>query len=220
MLTGSTPRQFINTTRASLEYRIDQVGPSGVAKVEVFVTSDQGASWKRLCEDADRRSPAEFDLPGDGLYGVRIVVTNGNGFGGRPPVPGEQPQLWIEVDTAAPTVQLREVEPSTNAGIIDVHWMASDKNFGQEPISLSYATRREGPWLPIAHGLKNDGVYRWQFPRDMGAQFFVRIEAVDMAGNTARSESPTAIVLDMTEPRASVLGVNAVQNVLTPVRGN
>src|SRR5205814_9381534 len=95
-------RQIINTTRASLDYRIDQVGPSGVGKVEVWVTMDQGHSWQRLCEDTDRRSPAEFELPGDGLYGLRVVVSNGNGFGGRAPMGGDQPHCWIEVDTQAP----------------------------------------------------------------------------------------------------------------------
>jgi hypothetical protein len=205
-------KQFIASSRASLEYRIDQVGPSGVGKVEVWVSNDQGATWRRHCEDADRRSPAEFELPGDGLYGVRVVVTNGNGFGGRQPAPGEQPQLFIEVDTIPPMVQLKEVEPSNNGTTIEVHWVATDKNLGAEPINLYYATRREGPWQPMARGLRNDGIYRWTFPRDMGPQFFVRVEAIDLAGNIARSESPTGIMLDMTEPRASILGVTAVQN--------
>src|SRR6185295_18208485 len=110
-VTGSIQKQLISTTRASLEYRIDQIGSSGVSKVDVWMTPDQGTSWKLLCQDADRRSPAEFDLPGDGLYGVRVVLTNGNGFGGRTPVSGEQPQMWIEVDTIAPVAQLRDVEP-------------------------------------------------------------------------------------------------------------
>ncbi|HYV38999.1 MAG TPA: hypothetical protein VE988_25160 [Gemmataceae bacterium] len=217
---GTLQRQLINTTRASLDYRIDQVGPSGVGKVEVWMTGDQGVNWKRLCEDADRRTPAEFDLPGDGLYGVRVIVTNGNGFGGKPPVPGEQPQLWIEVDTAAPLVHLKEVEPTSNGGTIDIRWSVSDKNLGTDPINLFYATRREGPWQPMARNLKNDGLYRWAFPRDAGSQFFVRLEVADMAGNLARSDSPNAIMLDMTEPRASVVGVSGVQPVIVPKSGN
>jgi hypothetical protein len=211
---GSVPRQFINTTRASLDYRVDQVGPSGVGRVDVWVTSDQGASWKRHCEDADRRSPAEFDLPGDGLYGVRVVLTNGNGFGGRQPAPGEQPQLWIEVDTVAPTVQLKDVEPSSNGTTLDLRWLVSDKNLGSEPINLYYSTHREGPWQPVVRGVKNDGLYHWTYPHDVGPQFYVRLEAVDMAGNLTRCETPNAIVLDMTEPRASIVGVSGVQAVI------
>ena len=233
MLPGAGPmpsRQIINTTRASLAYQIDQVGPSGIGKVEVWVTVDQGHSWQRVCEDAGRRSVApaagptprhaEFELPGDGVYGVRIVVTNGNGFGGRTPIAGDQPQCWIEVDTACPVVALREIEPVSNGSTIDVRWMVSDKNLGAEPINVYYATRKEGPWLALAKNLKNDGLYRWQFPRDAGGQFFFRVEATDLAGNTARGETTTAVMLDLTEPRASVIGVNAVRAPVTPGSGN
>ena len=207
---GSAPRQLLNTKRASLDYRIDQIGPSGVSKVEVWMTPDQGTSWKRISEDADRRSPTEFDLPADGLYGVRVVVTNGNGFGGRPPVPGDEPQLWIEVDTQAPVAQLKEVEPVTNGGNLDIRWTVTDKNLSAEPINLFYATQREGPWQPIARGLKNDGLFRWSFPREAGSQFFVRLECVDLAGNLTKADTPNAIVLDMTIPRTSVVGVTGI----------
>jgi len=208
---GSPPRQMLNSTRASIDYRIDHVGPSGVGKVEVWITSDQGMTWRRLCEDSDRHSPAEFDLPGDGLYGVRIVVSNGNGFGGRPPAPGEQAQVWIEVDTAAPVVHLKDAEPVTNGTSLEIRWSATDKNLGPDSINISCSSGREGPWQPIARGVKNDGFYRWPFPRDASGQFFVRVEAVDLAGNVGQSTSANPIVLDMSEPRASVVGVSAAQ---------
>jgi hypothetical protein len=204
-------RQLLNTPRAALDYRIDQVGPSGVGKVEVWMTADQGHSWQRVCEDKNRRSPTEFDLPGDGLFGVRVVVTNGNGFGGRQPVPGDQPHCWIEIDTVAPTVQLKDIEPITNGSTVDIRWTASDKNLGSEPVNLYYATRKDGPWQPLAMHLKNDGLFRWSFPRDGGGQFFVRLEVMDLAGNVARCDSVMPFVLDMTEPRASVVGVTAVR---------
>jgi hypothetical protein len=212
-------RQLLNTTRASLDYRIDQVGPSGVGKVEVWLTADQGHSWQRLCEDKNRHSPTEFDLPGDGVFGVRVVVTNGNGFGGRPPVAGDQPHCWIEVDTVPPSLQLRDLEPITNGGSIDIRWTASDKNLGSEPVNLFYATRKEGPWQPLAMHLKNDGHYLWNFPRDGAGQFFLRGEVTDLAGNVAKCDLATPVVLDMTEPRASVVGITGVRAV-TPGRGN
>jgi hypothetical protein len=209
---------LINTTRAWLEYFIDQVGPSGVSKVEVWVTSDQGQSWQRLSEDKDHRNPTEIDLPGDGLYGVRVVVTDGNGFGGRPLVAGDQPDCWIEVDTVAPLVQLREIEPIAHGSTVDIRWRASDKNLGTEPVSLFFAARKDGPWQALALHQKNDGLYRWTLPRDMGDQFIIRAEVTDLAGNVGRAESATAIVLDMTEPRARVVRVTAVR--AAPVPGD
>jgi hypothetical protein len=203
-------KQVINTTRAAVDYRIDQVGPSGVGKVELYLTADQGQTWQRVGEDPDRRSPVEFELPGEGVFGVRLAITNGNGFGGSPPQRGDAPLATIEVDTSAPFVQLRPIEPITTNGQLEIRWQASDKNLGSEAVNLFYRSRTDGPWQVIARGLKNDGVYRWAFPRDVGPQFLVKIEVTDLSGNTARAETPNPIVLDMTEPRASVIGVSGL----------
>jgi hypothetical protein len=203
---------LLNTTHAAIEYRIDQVGPSGVGKVELYVTPDQGRTWRRACEDADRRSPAEIDLPGEGLFGVRLVVTNGNGFGGKPPVSGDVPTSWIEIDTTSPFAQVREVEPVVNSdGTLELRWTASDKNLSAEPVSLYCSPNRTGPWQVIARNVRNEGVYRWAFPRNLGGQFFFRVEVADLAGNVARAESNQPLVLDMTEPRGIVVGISGSQ---------
>jgi hypothetical protein len=203
-------RQLINTTRASIDYRIDQVGPSGVGKVEIWLTADEGRTWQRFGEDADHRSPADLNLPGEGVFGIRLVVTNGNGFGGKAPVSGDAPASVVEVDLTKPFAQLREVEPVGANGTVDIRWTASDKNLGPEPVSLLYAAGREGPWLPVAQNLKNDGLYRWNFPRNGVSQFLVRLEVTDLAGNVSRCETQTPVVLDTTEPQVQVLGVSGV----------
>jgi hypothetical protein len=215
---GTPPRQVINTKHAAVDYRVDPVGPSGVGKVEVWLTADKGASWQRVGEDPDRRSPAEVDLPGEGLFGIRLVVTNGNGFGGRAPQANDPPHTWVEVDTTPPSAQLRDLEPTTVEGKLEIRWQVTDRNLTDGPINLYYATKREGPWLPIGKGLKNDGFYRWAFPHDAGNQFFVKLEAIDQAGNRTHCESLTPVVLDMTEPNAVVVGVNGITP--TPPRGN
>ena len=217
---ASGPHQLINTTHATVEYRIDQVGPSGVGKVEVYMTPDKGQSWHRLGEDADKRSPADINLPGDGVYGIRIVVTNGNGFGGRAPVRGDLPHCTIEVDTTSPFVQLRSTEVLPSSGHVEIRWNATDKNLGTEPVSLSYRTRPDGPWQAIARGLKNDGIHRWAVPRDAGGQFFFKIEVTDLAGNISQDVSRQPVVIDMTEPRATVVGVTGSGAVRQTLGGN
>jgi hypothetical protein len=203
---------LLNTTRAVIDYRIDQVGPSGVGKVEVFLTHDQGQMWRKVCEDADRRSPVEVELPGEGLFGLKMVVSNGNGFGGRPPLRGEQPTCWVEVDTTSPLVQLRPSESLANDGHLDIRWTAQDKNLSPEPVHLFYRTRPDAPWQPIARNLKNDGLYRWAFPRDVGPQFFFKVEVADQAGNVGRAETQQPILLDMSEPRVQVVGITGMTN--------
>ncbi len=213
-------RQLLNTTRASVDYRIDQVGPSGVGKVDVWLTADEGRSWQRVGEDADRRSPAEVNLPGEGVYGIRLVVTNGNGFGGKSPVAGDAPSSLVEVDLTKPFVQLREIEPVGTSGTVDIRWTASDKNLGSEPINLYYAPSHEGPWLPVGTNLKNDGMVHWTVPHTGMSQFLIRLECTDLAGNVARCETHTPVVLDTTEPTVQVLSVSGMHGPSLRPSGN
>jgi hypothetical protein len=211
-------RQIVNNPNTVLEYRIDQVGPSGVGRVEVWMTGDEGHNWQKLCDDPDKRSPVEFRLPGEGLFGLCLVVTNGLGVGDPPPGKGTAPDYWIEVDMTKPNAQLLSARPGMNedAGTIFVTWTASDKNFGPEPIDLYYAVQKDGPWQPIARGLKNDGAYRWRAPLEVGSTFYIRLMATDRAGNTTVSDSPQPVLLDMSHPKAVVTGPGTMSRSYAP----
>ena len=198
-------RKILNTTTAQLEYRIDTVGPSGISRVDIYITRDRGQSWEKLAEDTNKRSPVSINLPGEGLYGVRLAITNGNGFGGRAPKSGDRPQYVVEVDATSPRVEFHPYEIVN--GAIDIRWSASDANLGPEPVNLFYRARADQSWQPIARNVKNDGVYRWAFPPEIGGQVFVKLEVADLAGNMTKVETPTPIMLDQTEPEATLLDV-------------
>jgi len=198
-------RRFVDTTNVQLDYRYGAVGPSGIGKVEIYATADRGTSWVKLGDDADRKSPAHVQLPGEGLFGIRLVITNGNGFGGTAPRTGDRPQFYVEVDTSAPTVVWQQHDIGAKLGAIDIRWTASDANLTSAPVSLFYRTRLDSNWQTIAQNVKNDGVYRWSLPSDLGAQIHLKLEVTDLAGNTAKLESPTPIVLDRTELRATLV---------------
>ena len=201
--------QVINSGHASLEYQIDEVGPSGVGRVEVWYTKDEGQTWQKLCDDPDRRSPADIELPGDGLYGVSLVVSNGNGVSGTLPSRGDRPNWWIEVDTTKPQASLLDVHAtSEDPSVFLITWEASDKNMKPDGIDLYYSTQRGGTWMPIARGLPNNGHYRWSVPRHAGAEFYVRLDVSDRAGNMARCEAKQPVFLDLQHPKARVVGVN------------
>jgi len=204
-------RQLINSAHVTLDYQIDEAGPTGVSKVEVWMTRDEGQTWRRLCDDPDHRSPVEFDLPGDGQYGISLVATNGSGFGAKAPGRGDAPDYWIEVDTTKPVAQLLSVKPSAgDAGaVLLTTWVASDKNLGETPIDLYYATRPAGPWQPLAKALKNDGNHIFNLPPDIGPEFYVRMEVTDRAGNVERCDWPQPIAVDMSRPKARVVRIRA-----------
>jgi hypothetical protein len=208
-------RQLVNGNSVLVNYQIDQKGTSGVGRVEVWATADRGQSWQRLGEDPDRSSPVEVEFPGEGLFGLRLVVSNGRGFGGAPPVKGDTPDWWVEVDTTRPNAELGTMRPEGGAFVIA--WIARDSNLGPEPIDLYYATGREGPWHPVASKLKNEGNYRWAVPRDAGPRAFIRLVVSDLAGNTISCETQEAVTLDdLSRPRGRMLGI-AVNNTPRPV---
>jgi len=199
-----------SSTRVYLDYKIEDLGASGVGRVEVWMTSDRGQSWQKIGEDKNLKSPAEVNLPGEGVFGVSLVVTNGRGFGGTPPQPGDQADYWIEVDVTRPSGEITGVRPSgADDGSLVVTWNARDKKLATEPIDLYFSTTREGPWTSIAKGVQNDGSYRWVPPRDVAAHAYLRMMVHDQAGNTFTCETANPVALDdLSRPRGRVLGVS------------
>src|SRR5262249_53577454 len=73
-----------NSTHISLEYEVSRMGPSGLAKVELYVTPDDGRTWQLLTNDPKLMSPISAELPGEGVFGLTLVLTNGAGHGRKP----------------------------------------------------------------------------------------------------------------------------------------
>lgn len=210
---GNAATLLVNTRKVPLDYQFDGTP----ARVVVWVTGDNGQTWQHLCEDADKKSPVEVEFPGEGRYGVCLAACATEGDC-KPPAKGDTPDCWIEVDCTAPAANLIAIRPGTakdEMGTILITWTAADKNLKSEPIDLYYAVKREGPWQPMAKGLKNDGNYRWHYPAELGgADVFVRMDVTDKAGNVAHCDgvqppsAPTASEQPVGKPRVKVLGVS------------
>ena len=56
--------QLINTTQASIDYRIDQVGPSGVGRVEIYMTPDNGVNLAPPRRGHRQAQPRRHQAPG------------------------------------------------------------------------------------------------------------------------------------------------------------
>ena len=219
---ATTGKQVINSARLSLEYGIEQAGASGVGKVELWVTRDEGKSWTRLCEDPDRKSPIDVELPAEGTYGLSLVVGNGRGFGATPPTAGDAPQMVVEVDTTRPALEINCTRQIVDgAALVSVTWTAKDRGLCADGVELFYATGRQGPWLPIIKGLKAEGQHRWNPPADVGQQVYLRLTARDQAGNVSTSETADPVVLDdLSRPRGQILGISTPATRATAPSGN
>jgi hypothetical protein len=90
---------------------------------------------------------------------------------------------------------------------LTISWKATDKNLGPQPITLLYASRPEGPWLPIASQLENTGCYAWQIPPEVPHNLLVRVEATDLVGNVGQAQTPHPLLDDLSQPTATILTV-------------
>jgi hypothetical protein len=203
-------RQFVNSTKAFLDYQIENVGQSGVGKVEVWITRDRAKSWQKISEETQSKSPVEIQFPGDGLFGVTLVASNGRGVAVASPAAGDAPDWWIEVDTTKPSAQITKIYSATENGksVVHIHWTVQDKNPSDAPVDLFYAATPQGPWLPVAKGLKAEGEHRWVPPTEIGAQAHLRLEARDAAGNTSVVISQEPVLFDdPARPRAVIRSI-------------
>jgi hypothetical protein len=205
-----------------LEYDVDSVGPSGIGRVELWGTRNGGKTWRRFPLDTSSRSPLLVNVEEEGIYGFRVVVTNGAGIGGKPPVSGDLPDLWIGVDLTKPTARILSARQGTEgeAGRLIITWQVEDKMLAARPISLWFRAEPTGSWIPIANGLENTGSYAWPIDSRTPTELYLRLEARDEAGNVGVYETPEPVSVDQSSPTIRVREIRPVGRPgLRPVRG-
>jgi hypothetical protein len=204
---GTSPMQvLVNSKRITLNFEVKDVGPSGVAGVELWSTKD-GKDWRK--QDASSQARAYvIEVDEEGRYGFTLVARNGMGLGQQPPRSGDLPQVWVVVDLSKPQVHVDEVKTVVGgqSNEVAIHWTAQDQNLGEQPIRLCYAEEEDGPWLPIAENLGNTGTYTWSVTPDVPARFYIQVEASDLAGNRGTAQT-MPVILDRSMPRVSILNV-------------
>jgi hypothetical protein len=202
---------MVNSKRISLNYEIKDVGPSGVSTVDLWYTQD-GTKWEKYETASQARPPFVVEVKDEGLYGFTLVARNGVGLGKRPPRTGDQPQIWVEVDTTKPVVKLLDTQISAgrDGQLLSIRWKASDSNLGPRPITVSCAEQAAGPWTVIAANLENTGLHVWQLPSGVPPRILVRVEAADLVGNVGMAQVPEPVLLDLYQPSVSIVAVDSV----------
>jgi hypothetical protein len=212
------PMRWVNSKRISLNYKIEKEGPSGISKVELWVTRDlrEGRKWAKLTEETNPKPPFVFDVQDETVYGFTLVVKNGVGLGEAPPRDGDPPQVWVEVDLTKPNVNwvATEVGQGPDTGSLTITWQAVDKNLGREPITLSYAEDVNGTWVKIPGGesIENSGRFVWRKGPGAPHKFFVRVEATDKAGNVGSAVTVKPTLFDLAQPKSVILGVEPARD--------
>ena len=120
--------------------------------------------------------------------------------------------MWIGVDLTKPEVRLinAELGQGSALGEIAITWEARDTLLARQPVSLSYAEYRDGPWTTIAAGLENTGRYAWRYDSQTPERLYLRLEVRDEAGNIGVSESIEPLSLERTNPAVRLRSVRPV----------
>jgi hypothetical protein len=203
--------RIVNSKRISINYKLEDVGKSGIAAIELWWTRD-GRSWTKYNERSNPEpgAPYTVEVSDEGQYGFTLVARNKAGLGEPPPGVGDPPQVWVEVDLTKPVVRLFTVDvgkSGTEKGNLTITYSATDKNLGRQPITLSYAEKPDGPWTVFARNEENNGRYVWRMPEDVPYQFYVRVEATDRAGNIGSADTAAPVIVDLSKPKVKVLDV-------------
>ena len=199
---------LVNSKNIRIDFETKNIGSSGLGRVELYYTRN-GQIWRKYSGPPQTESPFLLEVNDDGLYGFTLVATSGVGLGRAAPQPGDVPQVWVEVDTAAPEVHLLGTQAGLdgNGRTLTVRWTATDKNLVARPITLSYAEQSTGPWTPFATNLDNTGAYTWRMSTGMPSQVLLRVEATDRIGNVGQDETQMPTPIDLSRPEAAVTHV-------------
>lgn len=209
MAEGELPR-MTRAMRFHLEYSIDAIGPSGVEKVELWITRDQGRNWQRLSIDEDRESPLLVEVEREGLYGFRVVIVAKNGLASPAPRSGDPAELWVAVDRTEPRAEITAAAYGTGvrSGQLDIRWNAIDEFLGPRPVTLLISEQKEGPWATIAAGLPNTGQYFWRADARVPDKFYLRLEVRDGAGNRTAVQTREPIASAGLIPKGRIQGIS------------
>jgi hypothetical protein len=219
------PLRIVNKKQVKLDFEVTEYGPSGLGSVDVFVTTDEGATWELTKPEPGSVLPVSGEvrgsaplvgsvavmLPRDGvIYGFYLVVKSRAGIGQEPPRSGDTPQLRLELDTTPPKAEMYAPQPEPGrSDALNLTWWAEDRNMATNPVTLEWSAQREGPWEFIGQPqLPNTGKFTWQVPAKIPPKVFLRLTARDTAGNTAIAQTPEPVVIDLSRPKVGAIKVH------------
>lgn len=211
--------RWINERELTLDYETDSVGPSGIARVELWGSRDGGRTWRSYGVDNDNRSPITVMAEDEGIYGFRVAIQNGAGQGGRPPKSGDLPAIWVGVDLTKPAGRITGAEQGIGADAdkLIISWQAGDNNkLPARCISLSFSETLGGPWTTIASGLEDSGRYAWRLDNRAPQHVYLRLEVKDEAGNLGTYETTQPLSPDRGEPTARIRDVRPLSQTGQP----
>lgn len=204
-----TDVMYVNKHSFELSYQLDNVGPSRVKSVEVWWTHGDG-KWARYPDEVRPGGPVPITVQADGRYGFTLVPRSGAGLCGRRPAEGDEPSVWVEVDTRAPQMELYAPDLTglqSGQETIGLSWKAEDANLRPDSVCLYWSEAPDGPWHLFGRDLKARDRFECSC-KTLPYRFYLRATASDLAGNVVTVTSPEAVNVDLRVPTVRDVKVN------------
>lgn len=203
--TIAQPTQYVNSREIVLSAQGRDAGP--LTGVDVWVTTDDGASWRSADVSPHTASSVTYAAPGDGTYGFFVILRNAAGASSDPPARGAAAQLYVVVDATPPTLQIHEVEweespaaggmaeappqaprgGSAGRAELSLRLTVADEHLAPLAVRVFYRVVGSARWENLPATLA-DGRLRCAAPAADVGSIDLRVVAQDRAGNTSTDE--------------------------------
>ncbi|HEY3789024.1 MAG TPA: hypothetical protein VGL71_09225 [Urbifossiella sp.] len=230
---GALPKpriEYVSGMDITVDYTIQKAGRSGVRAANLYVQKDSSAwAFKERFPidppaDTGKTLSLKYTADKQGLYGFFVAPESGAGVKADPPRRDDQPMLYVVVDTEKPFVKITAVRVTpggVHGPLVEIAWECNDQNMLPNPVSLEYSVDKDAvQWKEIKYRLpagseRPDSLgqkryvnsYSWEVPETSLWKFYVRIRAVDQAGNTGNDQWKEEVIVDLDKPAAGITGV-------------
>jgi hypothetical protein len=175
---------FMEHRQFKIPFKNDQ---RGIVQVRLYVSTDQGRSWKFTSAANPEDQQFRFSTPSDGYFWFAVQTVDSQGKHFPPSLDNLRANLRVIVDTVPPVVRVQPMQPRGNE--IGVSWNIQDDNLDvalPDATRLEYRTVGGINWIPLAVPSGANQLY-WN-PQANGP-FEVRVLARDRAGNVGEEKT-------------------------------
>ncbi|MCA8960710.1 MAG: hypothetical protein KDC38_09365, partial [Planctomycetes bacterium] len=193
---GESPVVLVEGELVSGESRVaipySTTSETALARVELWITADQGATWLLAGFDSDVASPLELELE-PGRWGYELVFVDRDGNRSAQPIPGFPPQRHLVVDITAPVVEWGEPLARRVAGVsamgpdaiaVAIPYRIIDDTLYESTIAAR--SQVGGLWMDLPGEFTAEGTIELEHPA-ISTPLKVRLTGLDRAGHSFES---------------------------------
>lgn len=202
---------IVNARQVNLQIKVQDAGPAGVAKAQLWFSRDNGGTWTGGPEVTSGFSSMAWTAPADGTFLLALVATDQSGNINPIPKGANGAQASILVDTVAPVIALTSpfgVADAKASGEgssrrifkpgdqVVVRYRVNDGAPAARGVSVLLQAQTDARWEVLAKDLPIDAPYTFAIPDIQTKTARIKVQALDTAGNQGETISAETFSVD------------------------